>query len=558
MGNAMSWFPLRLHCRIPFIFWKRNFSKQAHTRGPTTFDTADGVHGVTETVWDQHKLQQKYPELQESTTADVVVVGGGIVGMSIAHNLQRNGKNVVLIESRVRGSGQTGRTTAHIMKWWDDYYYLMEKEYGLDKTKLLAKGLVDATDYIQTNVESEGINCKYTRVPGYLIPEKNNRHHYSTLESELQASQRAGLTDTQWVDLGGSKRSGSVGRCLKYPNSAEFHPLKYVDGLAEAFVRRGGRLFENTAMISQSKDGTEVRTKQGHTIKTQHVVLATDSPANANVAVHARQEADRSYVVCFELRKGSVEQASWWDTASPYHYVRIEEREDYDVLVVGGGDHPTGKGYYDAWKHLEEYAKERWPVGKVLYRWSGQVYEPVDKLYVIGLNPLDPTKSTFIATGDSGQGMTMSALAAMVLTDTILGKPNPYADLFSPHRLPGIRDLPAQVEEAWHNVEGYSAVVLPSLMDMEDLVPESGAVCQMGVHKAAVYCDADGKKHVKSALCTHLGCLVAFNPNEKTWDCPCHGSQYDRYGHVIQGPASTDLMPLEWSKWKPGDAVNDR
>lgn len=540
----------RLHLRYPFLFIANSAqTRQQHSDGATTFE-ASGIPGVTETVWDQHKLTYRFPKLEEDTTADVCVIGAGIVGASIAYSLQKEGKNVILLEARARASGQTGRTTAHVMMWWDDYYHMMEKEYGAEKTATLAKAMGEAGDWIENVVKEENIDCKFKRVPGYLFPHDSKHSTMRSLEKELEATTKAGM-DTKWVDLGGGQEVGGIERCLLFPDSAYIHPIKYVDGLIDAFVAKGGRFYENTAVVDQTQySGKEVTTKDGYKVKADAIVQATGSPVNMNLAIHARQSAYRSYVLGLKVAKDAIKHACFWDSDTPYQYARIEPHDDHDTLIVGGGDHPAGLGpnsYPDAWGMLEKYARDRFPqAGEIEFRWSGQVYEPTDKLHFFGLNPvLDPEQNTWIATGDSGQGMTGSAIAAMTITAGILDRPSPYRDLFNPTRGIGLMDLADQAEEFAQNIEGYGKLLVPSLVDMEDMLADTGAVVNVGLKKAAVYCDKEGQKHIRSAVCTHLGCAVEWNPNEKTFDCPCHGSHFDRYGRVIQGPASTDLPTLD-------------
>jgi Rieske Fe-S protein len=264
---------------------------------------------------------------------------------------------------------------------------------------------------------------------------------------------------------------------------------------------------------------------------------------NDRVAIHTKQAPYVTYVIGASIPKGSVATALYWDTLDPYHYVRVQGVGDHDVLIVGGEDHKTGQesDCYERYGRLESWTRERFPqIGDIEFRWSGQVMEPVDYLAFIGRNPLD-SDNVFIATGDSGQGMTHGTIAGMLLTDLIQDRKNRWADLYSPSRVT-LRATPEFASENINVAAQYSDYVTAGDIKSEDeLKPGQGAVVRHGLSKIAVYRDENGAIHKRSAVCPHLGCVVAWNACEKTWDCPCHGSRYSAEGRVYQGPANTDL-----------------
>ncbi|CAI5986568.1 unnamed protein product [Closterium sp. NIES-65] len=460
----------------------------------------------------------------------------------------------------------------------------LEKSFGRDNTGLVAESHRQAIACIEDTVARERIDCKFSRLDGYLFPHDSKPSTLETLHLEYEACKRAGFTDVYMADLNGDPALGSVHKAICFPSTAEFHPLMYLNGVAGAFVWHGGRIFEQTVAFREEGSvtgtgaGVVVASKDGRgVVHAGAVVLATNSPINHNLLVHARQPADRSYVVGLHLPKGSVKRANWWDTASPYHYVRVEEQEGRDVLVVGGGDHPVGMPatqYHDVWGDLERWARPRWPMAQqTLFRWSGMVYEPVDFLGLYGRNPMDST-NTYIATGDSGQGMTGGTIAAMIISDLICRRPNPFVEIYSPSRLPPLskESLSLAGSVVSHTFQGYKDR-LPQVgtdgVEIEELGRGCGAVVRMGGGKAAVFRDKDGCVHAFSGLCClwgcmlcvcvcgplwecsaaatcpHMGCSVHWNPNDTTFDCPCHGSQFDHRGRCINGPAKADLAPLD-------------
>jgi Rieske Fe-S protein len=269
------------------------------------------------------------------------------------------------------------------------------------------------------------------------------------------------------------------------------------------------------------------------------------------IAIHTKQAAYQTYVIGARVPLGSVTRGLFWDTPDPYHYVRIETvgtgAAAYDVLILGGEDHKTGQED-DANKRfgaLERWTRHRFPmVEGIEYRWSGEVMEPIDGLAFIGRNPLD-ANNVFVATGDSGNGMTHGTIAGMLLTDLILERKNPWESIYDPSRIT-LKALPEFAKENLNVARQYADLVVAGDVESEDEIkPGAGAIIARGLHKVAVYRDPRGEVHEFSAVCRHLGCIVNWNTLENTWDCPCHGSRYDALGKVFQGPANSDLAKEE-------------
>jgi len=240
-----------------------------------------------------------------------------------------------------------------------------------------------------------------------------------------------------------------------------------------------------------------------------------------------------------------VPKALFWDTADPYHYIRVHGQEGGrpDILIVGGEDHRTGQAddIEERWIRLERWTRERLPMAQAAtYKWSGQVLEPADGVAFIGRNPLDKD-NVFIATGDSGQGMTHGTIAGMLISDLIQGRTNPWTHLYDPARR-SIRAMKDFATELASSQKGYVPWVTPAeVASPEEIPPGEGRILREGLHKIAAYRDPMGVVIRLSATCTHLGCVVDWNAGEKTWDCPCHGSRFAPDGHVLNGPAITGL-----------------
>lgn len=488
--------------------------------------------------------------LKGDARADVCIVGAGIAGLTTAYLLGREGRSVIVLDDGPVGGGNTERTTAHLSNAIDDRYVEIERLHGERGARIAAESHTAAIDTIERIVREEEIDCDFERLDGYLFtpPRKSKK----VLGEELSAAHRAGLNDVERVHRS-PLDSFDTGAALRFPNQAQFHPLKYLNSLVEAVKRDGGIIFTGGAAHAKEIHGgpdARVETDGGYTVYAESVVAATNSPVNDRFEIHTKQAPYLTYVIGARVPKGYVAHALYWDTLDPYHYIRVQRGasrdEDYEILIVGGEDHKTGQEHDFArrYSRLERWARFRFPkMGEIEFHWSGQVMETIDGLAFIGRNPQDEP-NVYIATGDSGMGMTHGTIAGILLTDLIVGRPNEWAEVYDPAR----KTISALGEFAKENLNvaaQFTDYVTPGEVDSEDEIrPNEGAVVRSGLTKTAIYRDVDGVAHMMSASCVHLGCIVAWNTNEKTWDCPCHGSRYDAMGRVINGPANSDLPPV--------------
>ena len=503
---------------------------------------------ATTSIWMATADTPSQSRLKESIRNDICIIGAGIAGLTTAYLLGREGRSVVVLDDGLIGGGMTGRTTAHLSNAYDDRYVEIEKLHGGEASRLTAESHTEAIDTISKIVSEENIDCQFEWLDGFLFGATPDA--VALLNDELAAAHRAGLTGVEKVARAPID-TFDTGVALRFPRQAQFHPLEYLAGLARAIVRDGGRLFGQThaGKIEAIEDGTEVRieTSDGPVVTSEVVVVATNTPVNDLVAIHTKQAPYVTYAIGVRVPKGSVTRALYWDTGEPYHYVRLQTEESYDILIVGGEDHKTGQANdgEERFARLEQWTRERFPqMGEVEYRWSGQVMEPVDGLAFIGRNPLDDN-NVYIATGDSGQGMTHGTIAGILLTDLIQGRENKWADLYSPSRI-RLKALPEYASENI-NVAGQYAdyITAGDIKSESELKPGHGAIMRERVSKIAIHRDQAGKIHKLSAVCPHLGCVVAWNATEQTWDCPCHGSRFSASGKVYQGPANSDLTADE-------------
>lgn len=512
--------------------------------------------GRTRSLWsDTADVPEYAPLLVAETRTDVCVVGAGIAGLTTAYLLSKAGRQVVLVDDGPVGGGASGRTTAHLSFALDDRYFVLEQVHGEDGARIAAESHMAAVDRIEQIVQLENIDCDFVRLDGYLFP-----GHDSTgaeLERERDAAQRAGIAGVELLRGLPLERLGDA-PALRFPRQAQFHILKYLAGLARAAAAAGAHIHTGQAMhVLDIQDGGDdgecrVTTASGTTIICDHVCVCTNASIAERFGVHTKQAAYRSYVVAIRVPRGRVPLALYWDTADPYHYVRLQSLAsegargsgEYDALIVGGEDHRTGHSEEAEarWHRLEQWARERFPgLEEVTHRWSGQIVEPFDFLTFAGRS--QGSERILEITGDSGHGMTHATIGAMILHDLVHGRENAWAELYEPGRARISRASAAEflrenLTVAKHYREHFTSAEVDSV---EAIPPGEGRLLRRGGHKIAAYRDEHGAVHERSAVCTHLKCIVHWNGTEGSWDCPCHGSRFDPLGNVLNGPAARPL-----------------
>ncbi len=496
-----------------------------------------------QSVWAATAAMPEFPPLQENVHVDVCIIGAGIAGLTTAYLLARSGKLVAVLDDGPIAGGMTQMTTAHITNMLDDRYFDVEKLHGAEGSRLAADSHTAAIDRIETIVKQEQIDCDFTRLDGYLFLAEGDKRE--TLERELEAAHRAGLRAVQMLERAPFP-SFDTGPCLRFPNQGQFHPLKYLASLAQAIVHDGGRIFTGSHADRVEGGVPGVVHVGKHVVTGDAIVVATNVPINDLVAIHTKQAPYMTYVIGARVPRASVPQVLSWDTGDPYHYIRTHG----ELLIVGGEDHKSGQASEGAEPHakLEAWARQRFPMmGPVELAWGGTIMETQDYLAFIGRNPMDH-ENIYVVTGDSGMGITHGTIAGMLLSDLILGRSNPWEALYDPSRV----TLRAAADFARENsnvaLQYADWLTGGDVKSADEIAPGNGAILRRGLEKIAAYRDEEGRLHEHLAGCPHLGCVVRWNRSESTWDCPCHGSRFDPYGKVFNGPANKDLAPAERSQ----------
>lgn len=545
---------LRLNYHLTLIHTpKRTITTATPTMSPTRFQQTSGTANAVWVHKDDYTNRPTFQSLKNDTSAQVCIIGSGIAGLSIAYELVSRGKDVTMVEAREVLSGESSRTSGHLSNALDDHYQNIIKKHGREGAQIAADSHTWALNHVGEVARKLNIDCEYRYVPGYLISmyERGDSKHEQDmkfLRDEAEMAKSLGL-DVQFRDdvavKGWDGKPDQRGGAI-FAGQAAFHPTRYLVGLMNWLQRQSNfKCYTETRVmaVEEQTDKVTVRTEGGASIVCEQAVEATCIPLQ-KLSVVAEMEYDRTYVIAVRVPKGSVEDCFIYDTAEKYKYIRLtacDDRDDY--MIIGGCDHRVGQedptGRYE---ELERWVRERFPqAGSVDYKWSGQIYEPADFMAFIGLNP--GSKRVHIVTGDSGNGLTHGVLASNVISDLIEGKDNPWSKLYSPKRLASLaKSAPTIAANALAINKEYKRFLQSDISDIEDLVPGSGAVLNPTLGKpVAVYKGDDGKIVKMSALCPHMKGVVCWNPAEKTFDCPVHGSRFSNEGLCLNGPAKANL-----------------
>jgi glycine/D-amino acid oxidase-like deaminating enzyme/nitrite reductase/ring-hydroxylating ferredoxin subunit len=510
---------------------------------------------ATNAYWIDNTPAPRYSALKEDIAVDVLIVGAGITGITAAYLLKRAGHAVALVDKDRCLSGETSYTTAHLTCVTDTPLSELVTAFGRDHAQAVWDAQLAAIDAIDRIVWREQIKCQFDWVPGYLFNPPADTHpgqEQDALDLQQEASLANDLGfDAELVDaIPVFNRPG-----IQFENQAKFHPRKYLLALLRLLSSgKGCHIYEQTDVEHVEGSPITATTSDGHRIHCEHLLVATHVPLQGKAGLlpamffQSKLASYTSYVLGGWVPRGTVHEALYWDTGDPYDYMRVDRRHDHDFVIFGGEDHKTGQAAdtRTCFTRLEERLKKRQPDIAVTHRWSGQVIETADGLPYIG----ETAERQYVATGFAGNGMTFGTLSAMMFADHVTGVANPWAGLFDPGRTNitgGLWDyLKENKDYPYYLIRDRFAG--KGAHSLRSIRRGAGEVIDIDGQPAAVYRGLDGNIHVRSAVCTHMGCYVHWNDAERTWDCPCHGSRFKVNGDVLAGPAEKPLGFLETEK----------
>jgi glycine/D-amino acid oxidase-like deaminating enzyme/nitrite reductase/ring-hydroxylating ferredoxin subunit len=502
----------------------------------------------TASYWIDTGPLPRYPQLHRDLEADVVVIGGGITGITAAYLFKKAGYRAILLERERCAAMDTGHTSGHLTCVMDKPLHKLVDDFGKDHARACWDAGLAAIDQVVATIREEAIACEFRWSPGYLHAPVDTTQD-DALDRLRKDAELAGELGFDANFIGSVPLVERPG--IRFPNQAKFHPRKYVQALLHTIPGAGSHVFEHSAVDNVEDNPLTVHVGT-HKIACNYIVVATHSPLMGKSGVlsatllQTKLFLYTSYIVGARVEGGELPEAMFWDTGDPYYYLRIDRHPGYDYVIFGGEDHKTGQEQDTAsvFGRLEAKLHEIIPAARVDHRWSGQVVETPDGLPYIG----ETSERQFVVTGFVGQGMTFGTLGGMMAIDAFTKRKNPWSDLFAP-------DRKALKSGKWDYVKENAAFPFYLVRDrlaraegdsLKDLGRGEGKLLSIDGRKVAAYRDEHGTVTLVSPVCTHLKCIVAWNNAEKTWDCPCHGSRFKATGEVMAGPAEKDLerIPL--------------
>jgi glycine/D-amino acid oxidase-like deaminating enzyme/nitrite reductase/ring-hydroxylating ferredoxin subunit len=476
---------------------------------------------------------------------DVLIVGGGMTGISTGLLLQKAGKKCMIAEAKNIGFGTSGGTTAHLNNFMDSPYNEIAKNFGEENAQLVCSSANQSLGLIQKNIEDYHIDCEFSEQHGYLFSqdEKQDKELQDIFESSKKAGCDVVYSDSIPVPI-------EFHKAVIFKKQAQFHPSRYLYGLSKAFEDAGGTIVQGCRITGvKENEPLEIESDRGK-IVARSLIYATHIPPGVNL-LHFRCAPYRSYAMAVKLKANKYPDGLAYDMYDPYHYYRTQEIDGERYLIAGGEDHKTGheENTQACFTRLESYLRKYFDIEEISFKWSSQYFQPADGLPYIGHLPANPP-NVFVASGYGGNGMTYSHVAAKVLTDLIVSGKSEYEKLYDPNRIKpvaGFADFVKEAADVAGNLIGkwFSSSKIDELAGIAH--GEANVVKYEG-HSIALYKDDNGNLHAVNPACTHINCKVAWNNAEQSWDCPCHGSRFDADGEMLTAPARKNLEKIDLKK----------
>lgn len=515
--------------------------------------TNGNLPNAPEPYWREAIDLPRFHSLKEDLRADVVIVGGGIVGITSAYLLACEGLKVALLEADKLLNGTTGHTTAKVTAQHGLIYNELIQNIGKSKARLYYEANTKALAFIRETVNQFNIDCDFSDQDAYLYA--TTQKYADKLQKEADAYGTLGI-DGDMVDKIPFNITIKNGLVMK--NQAQFHPLKYLAHLLEVIREKGGQIFEGTRAVNvETGQHPTVLTREGKSVTGNYVLACSHFPFYEGLGLYSSKlHADRSYVLAVKTST-NYPGGMYISADEPIRSLRSTPVDGQQLVLIAGESHQTGQGIptMEHYKALETFGQQVLGLDKIVYRWSAQDLVTLDKVPYIGsLTAKHPR--ILMATGFRKWGMTNGTVAALLFRSTILGKTNPYQQVFQPSRFyvnPSLKNfLVENADVVSHLIKGKLAVPNEKV---ENLSNGEAAIIHMDGQRKGAYKDENGDVHIVDTTCTHIGCEVEWNDGDRTWDCPCHGSRFSYTGQVIEGPAE---KPLKQHNYRMSDNLTSK
>ncbi|MFC4873146.1 FAD-dependent oxidoreductase [Negadavirga shengliensis] len=507
-------------------------------------------------LWPSWKEATTFPSLSKNLRVDVAVIGAGITGLTAAYHLAKAGMKVAVLEQSQIGAGTTGHSTGNLYAPVDESTHSMDDKHNFHIRQLVTLSRIKAIDAIEQNIKLFGMDCGFKRVPFYLFSTQEDKNHQKKIERETRALDHAGLK----IQNEAPNFPYQYTSMLALENQAQFNPLQYLQQFASIITDNNCSIYENTQVLDVEKGQSSVLKTSKEMIKAEKVIMATHTPKGVYGA-HAKMETFREFALAGKVKQKSPDPGIYWHLQDNRKFsVRSYHGENKAYVIVLGDPYLTGNtsSNSDRINNLQVYLKNHFDIDQFECLWAGQNYKPADHLPYIGTSLTE--SNIYIATGFSADGLVYGTVAGTLIADMIMGNPNPYIDIYNPSRLTFFASAKRTAKE---NVRVLSNLAKTAFAPVDekafhDIKPGDGKITHIDSRTVAAYREPSGNMVAVSAICPHLGCQVRWNGEERSWDCPCHGSRFSASGEVLEGPAYQGLQPIKLTTKKKNKPSPDR
>lgn len=501
--------------------------------------------GKHEPIYREDTKETSYPILKENIDIDIAIVGGGIVGLSLAYLLKDSGQKIVVVEADRIAMGTSMRTTAKLTPCHGLIYDELMHTKSPGKAKQYANINLEAMKFVKETINKEKIECDLRQSPSYVFTiEEENIHK---IKDEVEAYQRLGMRveykERLPINVG-------VKAALEWEEAYLFHIRKYLLRLAELFVEAGGEIYEQTPIQAIEPDEiTGLETRNGAYIHAKKIIIASHFPMYDGLGLYfTRLQMKREYVIGIKVEPSQMPMGNYISVDTPKFSIRpVPEK---NIVLIGGGEHRTGDDMRECahFEELQAFAKAVFNSDEVLYHWSTQDYVTSDKVPYVGYLNSRRSHDVYVATGFNKWGMTGGTSAALILRDMLTTGRSEYEELFNPMRGEAFRG--ATFRE--HNIQGIKNYIQGKLREIPvEAFPKKGEATTTRLQDGnvyGIYQDEDEQYHIVDIVCTHVGATLRWNSAEKSWDCPFHGSRFSIDGEVLEGPSTHKLNSYKEGK----------